>query len=99
MAMMMPSSATRLVEASMKAIAAVKFAPFRKIERARATAAYEHDDDAAPRPQAMAIERGESSPRSFVICFLETTACTMPESQNPRMSAQRIAQNIGMRSA
>ena len=36
---MMPSSTTRLVEAISKAIAAVKFAPLRKSERARATAA------------------------------------------------------------
>ena len=36
---MMLSSTTRLVEASSKAIAAVKSAPFRKIERAKATAA------------------------------------------------------------
>ncbi len=34
-----PSSMTRLVEANSKAIAAVKFAPRRKIERASATAA------------------------------------------------------------
>jgi hypothetical protein len=38
-AMMMPSSITRLVDANSKAIADVKFAPLRKIERARATAA------------------------------------------------------------
>jgi hypothetical protein len=37
--MMIPSSITRLVEASSKAIAAVKFAPFRNSERASATAA------------------------------------------------------------
>jgi hypothetical protein len=37
--MMMPSSTTRLVEAISNAIAAVKCAPLRKIERASATAA------------------------------------------------------------
>src|SRR3984893_3822563 len=41
-ARMMPSSRTRLVEANWKAIAAMKSAPFRKIDRANATA-----DDAA----------------------------------------------------
>lgn len=35
----MPSSMTRFVEATSKAIAALKSAPLRKIERARATAA------------------------------------------------------------
>ena len=39
MAMISPSSITRLVEANSKAIAAVKLAPFWKSERARATAA------------------------------------------------------------
>ena len=38
-ARMMPSSITRFVEANSNAIAAVKFAPLRKIERASATAA------------------------------------------------------------
>ena len=38
-AMMMPSSMTRLVEANWNAIAAVKLAPLRKIDRAKATAA------------------------------------------------------------
>lgn len=41
-----------LVEAISNAMAAVKFAPLRKRERASATAAYEHDEDAAPRPVA-----------------------------------------------
>src|SRR5712692_11988181 len=79
MARMIPSSATRFVEASMKAIDAVKFAPLRKIERASAAAAYEHDEDAAPRAQAMAKVFGESSGIRRVICFFETTACTTPE--------------------
>jgi len=37
--MMMLSSATRFVDANWKAMAAVKFAPFRTSDRARATAA------------------------------------------------------------
>ena len=56
--MMMLSSRTRLVEAISNAIAAVKLAPLRKIERASATAAYEQDDEAAPSASAVAIERG-----------------------------------------
>jgi hypothetical protein len=92
--MMMPSSMTRLVEANWNAIAAVKLAPLRKIDRAKATAAYEHDEEAAPRPEATHSERGESSGSSRLISPLDTTACTIPDSAKPRMSAQRISQNI-----
>ena len=53
-ARMTPSSTTRLVEAISNAMAAVKLAPLRNSDRARATAAYEHDDEAAPRPAAIA---------------------------------------------
>src|ERR1700710_83800 len=42
----------------------------------------------------MAMERGESSGRSFETSFLETTACTTPESAKPRTSAQRSSQNM-----
>src|SRR6266536_3823751 len=93
-AMMMPSSITRLVEANWKAIAAVKSAPLRKIERASATAAYEHDEDAAPSPPARQSERGESSGSSRLISLLETTACTAPVRAKPRISAHRVSQNI-----
>src|SRR5947209_20573454 len=87
----MPSSITRFVEANSNAIDAVKFAPLRKRERARATAAYEHEDDAAPNPHATASERGESSGNSLLISDFDTTAWTTPESANPRISAQRIS--------
>ena len=93
-ARMMPSSITRFVEANSNAIAAVKSAPFRKIERASATAAYEQEDDAAPSSVAMLKERGESSGRSRVISDLETTAWTTPESVKPRIRAHRISQVI-----
>src|ERR1700731_2708295 len=88
------SSATRLVEASSNAIAAVKSAPFRKIERANATAAYEHDDDAAPSPVAIARDLGESFGSSRLISPLETTAWTTPESPKPKISGHKISQNI-----
>jgi len=42
----------------------------------------------------MANVRGESSGRRRLISVFETTACTTPESAKPRMSAQRISQNI-----
>ena len=92
--MTIPSSMTRFVEANWNAIEEVKSAPFRKSERESATAAYEHDEDAAPRPDAMPIERGESSGSSRRISPFETTACTAPESAKPRISAHRISQNI-----
>ena len=79
----MPSSTTRLVEAISKAIAAVKFAPLRNSERASATAAYEHDDEAAPstsRPGPRV--RGRSSPSRRTIVARRTTACTTAESAN-----------------
>src|SRR6266511_133257 len=93
-AMRMPSSTTRLVEANWKVIAAVKFAPLRKSERARATAAYEQEEDAAPSPQAMPIVRSESSGSRRRISPFVTTACTAPESAKPRIRAQRTSQNI-----
>src|SRR6266511_4236146 len=78
----------------LKGIAAVKFAPLRKSERASATAAYEQEDEAAPRPVARHNERGESSGMSRRISLFDTTACTAPERAKPRISAQRISQNM-----
>ncbi len=72
--MMIVSSSTRFVDASSNAIAAVKSAPLRKIERAMATAAYEHELDAAPSPHALKSVAGRSSPSTRAICCLETTA-------------------------
>src|SRR5205085_7983104 len=92
--MIMVSSATKFVDASWKAIAAVKLAPLRKIERASATAAYEQEDDAAPRPHAMASDFGESFGNSRVISLLETTACTTADKPKPRMSGHKISQNM-----
>ena len=93
-ARMMPSSTTRLVEPISNAIAAVKLAPLRNSERANATAAYEHDDDAAPSPAATARVLGLSSPRRRTMVDFRTTACTTADSANPRISAQRISHVI-----
>src|SRR6266567_3198255 len=93
-AMIIPSSITRLVEAISKAIAAVKSAPLRNSDLARATAAYEQDDEAAPRPEAMASVRGRLSPSSRTIDSRRTTACTMADRPKPRIRAQRISQVI-----
>jgi hypothetical protein len=59
---MMPSSMTRLVEANWKAIAAEKLAPLRKIDLARATAAYEHELEATPNSVAKVRLRGDVAP-------------------------------------
>src|SRR6266568_3136218 len=90
-ARMMPSSMTRLVEANSKAMALVKSAPLRNTDRAIATAAYEQEEEAAPSPQAIESERGESSGSSRPISALETTAWTAPEIAKPRISAHRIS--------
>jgi hypothetical protein len=58
----------------LKAMAAVKFAPVRKIDRAIATAAYEQDEEAAPSASAMLIERGLSSGRRRLNSRCETIA-------------------------
>ncbi len=89
-----PSSKTRLVEANSKAITARKSAPLRKSVRAIATAAYEHDDEAAPSPVAIAMLRGPPSGISFATFSRDTVACTNAESPKPRMSAHSICQPI-----
>ena len=94
-----PSSTTRLVEAISKTIAAVKFAPLRINARANATAAYEHDDDAAPNPAAVASVRGRSSPSNLTIVDLRTNACTTADRKNPRINAHKISQVIDPASA
>src|SRR5947199_6768800 len=72
-------------------MAAVKFAPFLNMERARATAAYEQEEEAAPKPQAFTIVPARSSGSRFDISSFETTACTTADKPNPRIKAQRIS--------
>jgi hypothetical protein len=67
-------------------MAAVKFAPFRNNERASATAAYEHDDEAAP-SKAIARDPRESSGKSRLISRIDSTA-------KPRINGQKISQNM-----
>jgi hypothetical protein len=78
---MIPSSITRFVEATSKAVAIVKSAPLRKIERAKATGASEHEDELAPRAVANSSPRGDESGSSRVISAFETTAWTTAESR------------------
>src|SRR5205823_8931318 len=63
-------------------------------ERASATEAYEHDDEAAPSAEATANVFGESSGRRRSIARFETTACTTAESAKPRISAHKISHVI-----
>jgi hypothetical protein len=44
------------------------------MERAIAMEAYEHEDEAAPKPLALAIDFGESSGRRRLISAFEITA-------------------------
>jgi hypothetical protein len=69
-----PNSMTRFVDAISNAMAAVRLAPLRKSDRAKATAAYEQDDDAAPNAVAAARDRGEASLISRPIRSRRTTA-------------------------
>ncbi len=91
---MMPSSITRLVLAISKTIAEVKLAPLRNSDRAIATAAYEHEDETAPRPAATASVFGLSSPSSRVMVWRRTRAWITADKANPRISDQVTSQVI-----
>jgi hypothetical protein len=91
-ARIIPSSMTRLVLAISNTIAEVKLAPLRSSDRASATAAYEHEDDAAPRPVARVSVLGLSSPSMRVIVCRRTRAWTIADRANPSMSDQVISQ-------
>ena len=69
-------------------------APLGKIDLDKATTAQEQDDEAAPRPVAIASVFGESSGRSLLISPFETTACTTPDKPNPKINGHKISQNI-----
>ena len=58
----MPSSITRLVEATMNTDAATKSAPFTKSDFAIALATYEHEEEAIPYPEAPS-DRGRAGDR------------------------------------
>jgi len=73
----------------------------RKSERANATAAYEHDDDAMPNPVARINAAGPSSPSALEMASRRTTACTTDARRKPSTSDHAICQAISpdMRSA
>src|SRR6266853_1778276 len=87
-----PSSNTRLVEANSKMIALTKLAPLRKSVRATATAAYEHEELAAPKPHARRKPLRSGLPRARATVRLETTVWMIAESKKPRASGHRTSQ-------
>ena len=89
-----PSSKTRLVEANSKMIALGSVAPLRNSVRASATAAYEHDDDAAPNAVASTNERASSRPSARAMARLGTNVSTPADRRNPSASGQSTCQNI-----
>ena len=89
-----PSSQTRLVEANWKASALAAVAPLTNSERAIATAAYEHDDDAAPSPVARATGPDPFPPSVCSTRARGTHACTMAEKAKPRTRAHHTSQTI-----
>ena len=89
-----PSSTTRFVDANMKTIELTKSAPRWKSVFAIADAAYEHDDEAAPKSVARPISRGPRRPSRCSISERETNACTAPDRPKPRIRAQSVTQNM-----
>src|SRR6266705_1606672 len=88
------SPCASLVEANSKMIALTKVAPRRKSALATATAAYEHDELAAPRPHASTKPFKSGLPRALVTARFETTVWIMAEIRNPRARGQRTSQSM-----
>src|SRR3984957_13765802 len=89
-----PSSKTRLVDANSKMTAFPSVEPFRNRVRATATAAYEQDEDAAPKTVASATDFGVSRPNKRETACLETSVSTTADNSKPRVNGQRTCQNI-----
>src|ERR1700744_741844 len=87
-----PSSHTRLVEANWKASALTAEAPLTNKERAIATAAYEHDDEAAPSTVAREVGPAPDPPNVRSIRSRGTHAWTIAEMAKPKTSAHHTAQ-------
>ena len=75
-------------------IALGSVAPLRNSVRATATAAYEHDDDAAPNAVARVAERTPSRPSTREIDCFDTKVSTHAESRKPSASGHSTVQNI-----
>ena len=89
-----PSSQTRFVDANWKASAALADAPFSKSDLAIATAAYEQDEEAAPRPVAQASGLGPSPDNADSMRCRGTHACTIAEIAKPSTSAHHTSHAI-----
>src|SRR4051812_8820845 len=74
-----PSSHTRLVEANWKANAEAAEAPFWNSDLAMAMAAYEQEDEAAPRPVALATGAKPPPESADSMRWRGTQACTTAE--------------------
>jgi len=83
-----------LVDANSKMIALTKLAPLRKSARATATAAYEHDELAAPKPQARTKPLRSGLPRALATARFETTVWIIAESRKPKASGQRTSHTM-----
>ncbi len=59
-----------------------------------ATAAYEHDEIAAPNRPAVAIERGPPSGNNFDIASFAISTSMIAERAKPRLRPQKICQNM-----
>ena len=89
-----PSSHTRFVEANWNASALAADAPLANSDRAIATAAYEHDEEAAPSPVARAMAAGPPSPSARCTRSRGTHACTIAEIAKPITSAHQTSHAI-----
>ena len=90
----MPSSTTRLVEATRKTVELTKSAPLANSDLDMADAAYEQDDETMPYPEARATDAGRWSPSLARIWSLETNAWTTPERVKPSTRAHSVSQNM-----
>src|SRR5437016_1106441 len=71
-----------------------KLCPLRSSEREMATAAYEHDDEAAPNSVARPRLRGESEPSARTTAWRETSVWTIAERMNPSARGQKTSHNM-----
>ena len=89
-----PSSQTRLVDANWNASAEAADAPFWNRLLPMAMAAYEHDEEAAPSPVAVAMGFKPPPERAFWMRSRGTHAWTTAEMKKPKTSAHQTSQPI-----
>jgi hypothetical protein len=83
-----------LVDANSKMMALTKLAPLRKSVLATATAAYEQEELAAPKPQARMKPFKSGFPSVLATARFETTVWITAESRKPNASGQRTSQSM-----